>query len=49
MVWKLAILYGVTAAYFVQAAILMFTGDRSGAVIILGYAVANVGLISQIS
>ena len=49
MTWKLAILYGVTAAYFVQAAILAITGDRTGAVIILGYAIANCGLIGSLS
>lgn len=46
---KLMILYGVTAAYFVQAAILMFTGDRAGGLIILGYAIANVGLIGSLT
>ena len=42
---KIAILWAVTIAYFVQAAVLMFTNDRAQAVIILGYAIANCGLI----
>lgn len=49
MTWKLAILYAVTAAYFVQAAILAIAGDRSGAIIIVGYAIANVGLIGSLT
>jgi hypothetical protein len=42
---KIAILWAVTVAYFVQAAVLMFTNERPQAVIILGYAIANSGLI----
>lgn len=42
---KIAILWAVTIAYFVQAAVLMYTNDRPQAVIILGYAIANSGLI----
>lgn len=47
--WKLAILWAVTAAYFVQAGVLAWTGDRPQAIIILGYAVANCGLIWSLS
>jgi hypothetical protein len=49
MPWKLAILWAVTAAYFVQAAVLAITGDRPGAIIIVGYAIANCGLIWSLS
>jgi hypothetical protein len=42
---KIAILWTITIAYFVQAAVLAVTGDRPQAVIIFGYAFANCGLI----
>jgi hypothetical protein len=42
---KIAILWAVTIAYFIQAAVLMVTHDRAQAVILLGYAIANCGLI----
>jgi hypothetical protein len=45
---KLAILWAVTVAYFVQAGVLAVTGDRQ-ALIIFGYALANCGLIWSMS
>jgi hypothetical protein len=45
---KLAILWAVTVAYFVQAVVLAITGDRE-ALIIFGYALANCGLIWSMS
>lgn len=35
--------------YFGQAAVLLWTGDRPGAVIMLGYIIANGGLIWALS
>jgi hypothetical protein len=45
---KLALLWAVTVAYFVQAAVLAIARDRQ-ALIIFGYALANVGLIWSMS
>jgi uncharacterized integral membrane protein len=42
---KVLILDAVTVAYVVQAAVLFWTRDWPQAFIILGYAVANCGLI----
>ena len=46
---KLVLFWAVTIVYLIQAAILFWTNDRPQALIIAGYALANLGLIWSMS